>query len=122
MPLLVTGSSSYTGALPPPGSTFEQAGTTFDGTTGDLVLNAFSPTFSATIGITLTFNGDGTGTVFADAGALGSASGPFTVAGSGPGPADPNAIPVMPLSGLLLTGAALAFVARRRLLQLVERK
>jgi len=32
-----------------------------------------------------------------------------------PRPVDPNAIPVMPLSGLVMTGVALVFLARRRL-------
>ena len=121
VPLLTTGQATYNGTPPPPGSTFEQAGTTFDGTSGVLVLTAFSPTFNVNIGINLVFDGVGGGTVLADAGALGTATGDFTVFGSAPPSGPSNAIPAMPLSGLILTGAALALVAHRRLRQLVGR-
>ena len=78
VPILVTGETTYDGTPAAPGSTFEQAGTTFDGSSGDINILTFSPTFNAFIPIVLSFNGDGTGSVFADAGALGTASGPLT--------------------------------------------
>ena len=87
VPILTTGSTTYDGTIAPPGSTFEQVGTTFDGTVGDLNILTFSPTFNAYIPITLSFDGTGTGGVFADAGALGTAFGEFTVVGEVPVPA-----------------------------------
>jgi hypothetical protein len=77
VPILPTGETTYDGTPAAPGSTFEQAGTTFDGTSGIINILTFSPTFNAFIPIALTFNADGTGSVFADAGALGTASGPL---------------------------------------------
>ena len=120
VPLLVTGSSVYDGTLPPAGSTFEQAGTTFNGVTGLLNIISFSPTFSVNIPIDMTFDGAGGGSLIADAGALGTASGAFTVDNfafppvSGGG-GDPNAVPVMPGYGLVLTGAGLVLLTYRRL-------
>lgn len=105
VPILPTGETTYDGTPAAPGSTFQQAGTTFDGISGDLNILTFSPTFNAFIPIALTFNGDGTGSVFADAGVLGTASGPFDVA----------AVPV-PAAAWLFGSAlfGLAGVARRK--------
>ena len=80
VPLYATGQTSYVGDAPPPGSTYEQAGTTYDGTSGLLKLTAFSPTFGVNIFIDLLFAGDGTGTLNATTVALGSAQGTFDVA------------------------------------------
>lgn len=122
VPMLPTGEVAYNPAGAPPGSTFQQAGTTFDGTTGLLRLATFSPTFNVTIFVDLTFNGDGTGTVFADAGAaLGTSVGEFTVARP-PVLSTDASIPVMPLFGLVLTGLGLVFVARRQLRKSVAGK
>ena len=76
VPLLNTGAPGYDGSLN--AGPYDQAGTTFDGTSGDINILAFSPTFNVNIPIAISINGDGTGSVLADAGALGTASGPLT--------------------------------------------
>ena len=125
VPLLTTGSPVYNGTPAPPGATFQQAGTTFNGSTGVLKLIAYSPSFSVNVAIDLTFNGDGTGSVSADAGALGTATGAFTVDNFGPPGSTPsrgnNAIPVMPGFVMVLTGLGLALVAHRRLRKMTRR-
>ena len=75
VPVFARGDTVYTGAVNPPGTIFDQAGSTFDGADGILQLLAFSPSFSVNIAITITFNSDGTGTLSADAGFLGTAAG-----------------------------------------------
>jgi hypothetical protein len=87
VPLYTTGQTSYNGTAPAPGSTFQQAGTTFDGTSGLLKLTAFSPTFNVNIYIDLLFAGDGTGTLNASTDFLGDAQGTFAVASAVPVPA-----------------------------------
>jgi hypothetical protein len=120
VPLLTTGQTTYDGTPAAPGSTFQQAGSTFDGIDGVIELTAFSPTFNATIAITLSFDGFGGGSVFADAGALGTANGPLTVdnfptgPGPGPGPSGPVQVPTMSAYGLVLMGLGLVIVAFRR--------
>ena len=79
VPILPTGEALYDGTAAAPGSTFEQAGSTFDGTSGVLNLLTFSSLFEVYIPISLTFDGLGEGESFADAGTLGTASGSFTV-------------------------------------------
>jgi len=127
VPILTTGQAIYDGTPAAPGATFQQAGSTFDGTSGVIKIITYSPTFGVLIPIDLTFNGDGTGTVFADAGALGTAtgSGSFVVPSSPPSggggnsglviPNDPPKIPTMPLYGLGLTILGLLSIAGRRL-------
>ena len=125
VPLLTTGNPVYNGTPAGPGATFQQAGTTFNGSSGVLKLIAYSPTFNANVAIDLTFNGDGTGAVFADAGFLGTATGAFTVDNFGPPGSTPsrgnNAIPVMPGFVMVLTGLGLALVAHRRLRKMTRR-
>jgi len=75
VPILARGETTYTGDEPAPDTVYDQEGTTFDGTSGLLILRAFSPSFNATLTISVTFNEDGTGTMEADAGGLGGASG-----------------------------------------------
>jgi hypothetical protein len=79
VPILPTGESVYDGTPAAPGSTFEQIGTTFDGTSGDLNILALPPTLGLPITITISFDNPDAGTVFADGGTLGTASGAFTV-------------------------------------------
>lgn len=79
VPILPTGQTVYDGTAAAAGSTFQQAGSTFNGTSGVLNLLAFSSTFNVNIPISLTFDGSGGGTSFADGGFSGTASGPFTV-------------------------------------------
>lgn len=104
-PILTTGQITYDGigTPAPAGSTFEQVGTTFDGTSGNLNVLVFSPTFGLSIPITLTFNGDGTGSVFADGGPLGTASGPFTT----------SAVPI-PAAAWLFGSGLIGLAAMRR--------
>lgn len=83
VPMLRTGEVSYSGIANAPGSTFEQAGTTFDGNAGLLSITTYSATGNFAILIDLVFNGDGSGALFADAGILGSASGCFSYGGGG---------------------------------------
>jgi len=78
VPLLNTGSPPYTGANQ--AGPYQQAGTTFNGTSGVLKIAAFSPTFNVAIPIDLTFDGLGGGTILANAGFLGTSTGNFTVA------------------------------------------
>jgi hypothetical protein len=86
-PVLATGATSYNGTPAPSGSTFEQAGTTFDGTSGDLNLLVFSSTFQVPIPITLSFIGDGTGSFFVNGGTNGTVAGAFTATSDVPIPA-----------------------------------
>ncbi len=80
VPILATDQTTYDGTAAATGSTFQQTtGTDFDGTSGVLNLLAFSSTFNVNIPISLTFDGSGGGTSFADGGFSGTASGPFTV-------------------------------------------
>jgi hypothetical protein len=79
VPILATGQTSYDGTANPPGSHFEQAGTTFDGTSGVLEVLTYSPTFFVNISITINFNANGTGTLHADGGlVVGTADADFT--------------------------------------------
>ena len=105
VPLLNTGGPVYDGTLN--AGPYDQAGTTFDGTSGDINILAFSPTFNVNIPIAITLNGDGTGAVLADAGVLGTASGPLTYT--------PSAVPV-PAAAWLFGSAlvGLAGVGRSR--------
>lgn len=77
VPILATGVATYDGASPAPGSTFEQAGSTFDGNSGLLKLSSYSPTFGINIFIDLLFDGDGTGTMTVTSD-LGQNDGEFT--------------------------------------------
>lgn len=79
VPILPTGETTYDGTAAAPGASFEQAGSTFDGTSGVLNLLTYSSSFDIFIPISLTFDGSGGGESFADAGGLGTASGAFTV-------------------------------------------
>jgi hypothetical protein len=81
LPMLRTGQVVYDGNANAPGSTFEQAGTTFDGNAGLLSITTYAPTAQVWILIDLVFNGDGSGALFAEAGSLGSASGCFSYGG-----------------------------------------
>lgn len=101
LPILVTGQTIYNGSPAPDGSTFEQAGTTFDGTSGVLEITAFSVPFYAAIPITLNFAADGTGTMFMTGTSLGTSTGDFTWAAS--------AVPVPAASWLF--GSALVGLA-----------
>jgi hypothetical protein len=122
VPLLTTGQATYDGTPAAPGSTFQQAGSTFDGLGGTIELIAYSPTFMVNIAITLSFDGFGGGSVFADAGTLGTANGPFTVdnfpvgpgPGPGPGPSGSVSVPTMSAYGLGLMSLGLVIVAFRR--------
>lgn len=84
VPVLATGVTSYDGVPNPAGSTFQQAGSTFDGASGTMALTAFSPSFNVNILLDLVFDaidpatGIGTGSMSASAGILGGASGDFT--------------------------------------------
>jgi len=100
VPILADGQGAYdpAGNVGP----YDQASSTFDGTSGTIELITFSPTFGINIPITLTFNGDGTGDVLA-ASLLGNASGPFTVA----------AVPV-PAAAWLFGSALLGLVGIKR--------
>jgi hypothetical protein len=109
VPMLPTGETGYDPAFNaggiPAGTTFQQAGTTFDGNTGTLKLNTFSPTFNVPIFIDLVFNGDGTGTMAANAGLLGAADGAFTY----------SAVPVPAAAWLFGSGLiGLAGIGRKR--------
>ncbi|ROS04920.1 putative secreted protein [Sinobacterium caligoides] len=75
VPFLTTGSSAYTGDVAAPDATYQQAGTTFDGVDGALKLLAFSPSFGVNILIDVMLNADGSGSLVADAGFLGTAEG-----------------------------------------------
>lgn len=109
VPMLPTGETGYdplfnAGGVPA-GTTFQQAGTTFDGNSGLLKLNTYSPTFNAPIFIDLVFNGDGTGNMVADAGFLGGAEGAFTY----------SAVPVPAAAWLFGSGLiGLAGIGRNR--------
>jgi hypothetical protein len=104
VPLLNNTGTPYDGTNQP--GPYQQAGTTYDGTSGLLNILAFSPTFNVNIPISLDFAGDGTGTLLADAGALGTSTGVFDVA----------AIPV-PAAAWLFGSAllGLAGIKRRKL-------
>lgn len=86
-PVLATGETGYDGTPAAPGSTFQQAGTTFDGTSGNLNLLVFSSVFQGPIPITLSFIGDGTGSFFVNGGQFGTVGGAFTATSDVPIPA-----------------------------------
>lgn len=78
VPILPTGQTYYDGTTNAPGTTYEQAGTTFDGNNGLLKITSFAPTAQMSFFIDLAFNGDGTGNLYLDTGSLGGATGTFT--------------------------------------------
>lgn len=113
VPVLATGQASYDGSIVhPAGTTFQQAGSDFDGEGGTMKLIAYSPSFNVNILLDLVFDdidpvtNTGTGTMVADAGILGTASGTFTYVNEVPVPA------AAWLFGSALVG--LAGVGRRR--------
>ncbi|WP_101760130.1 VPLPA-CTERM sorting domain-containing protein [Oceanicoccus sp. KOV_DT_Chl] len=108
VPIFAQGETVYTGAVNPPGTVFDQAGTTFDGTSGLLAILAYSPSFGVNIAIDMLFNSDGTGTLTTNAGFLGGATGSLTWNA-------PSEVPV-PAAAWLFGSAVvgLAGVGRRR--------
>ena len=78
VPVLARDTTAYTGETPAPGTLYDQAGSTFDGASGTVNILAFSPSFNLNITINVVFNADGTGTMIANAGILGTAMGTLT--------------------------------------------
>lgn len=76
VPIFPTGAIGYDGTPAAPGSTFQQAGSTFNIDNGGVIkILAFSPTFNVNLPIDMIMLSNGTGTFSTDAGALGTVSG-----------------------------------------------
>lgn len=104
-PVLATGETGYVDG--PGGATFQQAGTTFDGTSGLLSTLVYSDLLTATFAVDYIFNGDGTGDFFAYSSIFGSASGAFEV----------SAVPLPAAAWLLISALGGLVVAKRRQLK-----
>lgn len=78
VPILPQGETGYDGVANPAGTAFEQLGSTFDGSSGQLNLNAYAPSGAIFLSIDLIFLNDQTGTWSADSGPLGTLDGSFT--------------------------------------------